>query len=119
VYPDASGNSRKTVDASKSDIALLREAGYSINAPAKNGAVKDRIIAVNTMFCNSIGTRRLFINTNVCKELVDNLNEQAYDDNGNPRKANNVDHMLDAIGYLVYRKYGLNKASSKVKTFRL
>jgi len=119
VYPDASGNSRKTVDASKSDIALLREAGFSINAPAKNGAVKDRIIAVNTMFCNSVGARRLFINTNVCKELVDNLNEQAYDDNGNPRKSNNVDHLLDALGYLVYRKYGLSRASGKVKTFRL
>ena len=119
VYPDASGNSRKTVDASKSDIVLLREAGFTINAPLKNGAVKDRIIAVNTMFCNSIGSRRLFINTNVCKELVDNLNEQAYDDNGNPRKANNVDHMLDALGYLIVRKYGVNKATTKVKTFRL
>ena len=42
VYPDASGNSRKTVDASKSDIGLLKDAGFRVSAPTKNPPVRDR-----------------------------------------------------------------------------
>ena len=118
VYPDASGNSRKTVDASKSDIGLLREAGFSVNAPMKNPPVRDRIVTVNTMFCNSKGERRLKINTNVCKNLVDNLNEQAYDENGNPRKTNNVDHMLDALGYVIHRKFAVSKPTGVTTRMR-
>lgn len=114
IYPDASGNSRKTVDASKSDIALLREANFQVNAPTKNPPVKDRILTVNSMFCNAKGIRRLFVNTSVCKHLTNNLNEQAYDDSGNPRKANNVDHMLDALGYVIHRKFGLTSAKTTV-----
>lgn len=119
VYPDASGRGRKSVDASKSDINLLKEAGFSVNAPLKNPPVRDRIVSVNTMFCNSKGERRLLINTDMCPVLTSNLNEQAYDDNGNPRKSNNVDHMPDALGYLVHRKYAVSKPATKISTFRL
>ena len=66
------------------------------------------------MFCNAKGIRRLFVNTSVCKHLTNNLNEQAYDDSGNPRKANNVDHMLDALGYVIHRKFGLTSAKTTV-----
>lgn len=114
VYPDASGNSRKTVDASKSDIALIKEANLKVNAPSKNPPVKDRILTVNSMFCNAKDVRRLFINTDVCKNLTNNLNEQAYDDAGNPRKANNVDHLLDALGYVIHRKFGITAAKTTV-----
>jgi hypothetical protein len=40
VYPDASGKSRKTVDASKSDISLLEGAGFSVYANKSNPLVK-------------------------------------------------------------------------------
>jgi PBSX family phage terminase large subunit len=119
IYPDASGSSRKTVDASKSDIGLLKEAGFRVSAAKKNPPVKDRILTANTMFCNSKGERKLFVNSSKCPNLVDNLNEQAYDDNGNPRKANNVDHMLDALGYVVYRLYGISRGASKVTRFKM
>lgn len=119
VYPDASGRGRKSIDASKSDINLLKEAGLNVNAPLKNPPVRDRIVSVNTMFCNSKGERKLMINTEMCPVLTSNLNEQAYDDNGNPRKSNNVDHMPDALGYLVHRKFAVSKSAAKVSTFRL
>ena len=32
IYPDASGNSRKTVNASESDISLLRRAGFTVKS---------------------------------------------------------------------------------------
>ena len=114
VYPDASGNSRKTVDASKSDIGLLKDAGFRVSAPTKNPPVRDRIVSVNAMFCNAQNVRRLFVNTDKCPTLTSNLNEQAYDENGNPRKANNVDHNLDALGYVIHRQYGISRAKASV-----
>ena len=54
-----------------------------------------------------------------CPTLTSNLNEQAYDDNGNPRKSNNVDHMLDALGYFVHRKFAVSMPVSKVAKFKL
>ena len=114
VYPDASGNSRKTVDASKSDIGLLKDAGFRVSAPTKNPPVRDRIVSVNAMFCNAQKVRRLFVNSDKCPTLTANLNEQAYDENGNPRKANNVDHNLDALGYVIHRQYGISRAKASV-----
>ena len=35
IYPDASGNSRKTVNASESDISLLRRAGFTVKSKFK------------------------------------------------------------------------------------
>lgn len=117
VYPDASGNSRKTVDASKSDISLLKEAGFTPVFPRKNPPIKDRILAVNTMFCNSLGERRLFINPNTCSNLVDNLNEQAYDEHGNPVKSHNVDHIIDALGYVIHKEFAINKPRTSITRF--
>ena len=115
IYPDASGNSRKTIDAGKSDIALLKEAGFKVNAPLKNPPVKDRIMSTNALFCNMKEERRLFVNTAMCPKLTDALNEQAYDDSGNPRKANNVDHPNDAVSYLATRLFGLNAPRTKIR----
>jgi phage terminase large subunit len=47
MYPDASGSSRKTVNASISDIALLEQAGFIVRAKKTNPAVKDRVLAMN------------------------------------------------------------------------
>ncbi|RQA18474.1 hypothetical protein IPC507_28375 [Pseudomonas aeruginosa] len=53
IYPDASGDSRKSVRASETDIALLKQAGFIVSAPAANPPVKDRINSMNAMFCNA------------------------------------------------------------------
>lgn len=119
IYPDASGRSTKSVDASKSDIGLLREAGFRINAPKKNPPVRNRIVSLNTLFKNANGAVSLYINSTKCPTLVDNLLEQAYDKNGIPLKSNNVDHMLDALGYLAHRMYGVGRPSSSVRKFKL
>jgi len=114
VYPDASGRSVKSVDASKSDIALLREAGFRVNAPKKNPPVRSRIVSVNSLLCNAKEQRRLLINTDKCPNLVDNLLEQAYDKNGNPLKTNNVDHLPDALGYLAHRMMGVDRGKTMI-----
>jgi len=118
ILPDSSMGSRKSVDASKSDIKLLREAGFRINAPKRNGAVKDRVLSMNNMFMDGEGNRSFFVNTDKCKELTECLEKQVYDDNGIPVKTNDVDHTLDACGYALVRMWGINKPTTSIARMR-
>ena len=47
IYPDASGNNRKSVSASVSDIALFEQAGFEVRVNRSNPAVKDRVLSMN------------------------------------------------------------------------
>ena len=115
MYPDASGGSRKTVNASTSDIALLRRAGHSIRAPESNPPVKDRILAVNTAFEKG----KLFINALRCKAYAEALEQQAYDKNGEPDKSGGHDHHPDAGGYFVHQKMPVVKPTFSRQELRL
>jgi hypothetical protein len=95
IYPDASGNSRKTVNASDSDISLLKQAGFSVRVNPSNPRVKDRIMSVNV----ALETGRMFVNDAKCPDVVACLEQQAYDKNGEPDKAAGFDHQNDATGY--------------------
>lgn len=95
IYPDASGRSRKTVDASISDISLLESAGFAVYANKVNPFVKDRILAANTAFDKD----RLFVNDTLCPEYARCLEQLAYDDNGMPDKKSDLDHLPDAGTY--------------------
>ena len=102
VYPDASGKSRKSVNATISDFALLKEAGYTIKALNRNPNIKDRIIATNTLFMNGCGERNLYVNIDRCPNLADALEQQVYDDNGLPEKGEGKgDDITDAFSYPV------------------
>ena len=98
VYPDASGGSRKTVNASVSDIKLLQGAGFRVRARQINPPVKDRILAVNTGFSK----KRLWVNDLACPVFAAALEQQAYDKNGEPDKTTGHDHPNDAGGYPVH-----------------
>ncbi|API58087.1 hypothetical protein BSL82_01235 [Tardibacter chloracetimidivorans] len=104
VYPDASGNSRRSNNASESDIALLRAARFNVMVASSNPAVKDRVLAVNQMI-HSAGKRRLKVNVDKCPSLVESLEKQAYDKNGEPDKSSGLDHMNDAAGYFLFYRY--------------
>lgn len=98
IYPDASGGSRKTVNASESDLSLLRKAGYKVRAKASNPPVKDRILAVNTGYAK----QRLWVNDTACPGFAESQEQQAYDKNGEPDKTSGHDHHNDAAGYFVH-----------------
>lgn len=97
VYPDASGTSRKSVDASKSDIALLEAAKFTVRAMNANPLVKDRVVSTNKQF--EIG--KLWVNARACPTIARCLESQAYDDNGEPDKKSGFDHQNDATTYPV------------------
>jgi hypothetical protein len=106
IYPDASGGNNKT-SASLSDLTMLKQAGFELSYSTRNPPIKDRVNSVNAMLLNNSGNRRLLINTRICKELTKCLEQQTYDKSGMPDKNSNVDHMLDAAGYFIYRMYPL------------
>jgi hypothetical protein len=97
IYPDASGNNRKSSNASESDIALLRQAGFAVKVNKANPAVKDRVNAVN----KALVDKRLVVNTDKCKRFAASLERQVYDANGEPDKKGGYDHYTDAGGYPV------------------
>ena len=95
MYPDASGKNRKSNMASTSDIAMLQQAGFEVRVNPSNPAVKDRILAINTAFEKGL----LFINDHLCPATARAMEQQAYDDNGEPEKNGIIDHPCDATGY--------------------
>lgn len=101
VYPDASGSGRRSNDASATDLALLRQAGFTVLVNSTNPAVKDRVLSVNNM----IRLRKLLVNPDRCPSLVESFEKQGYDKNGEPDKSTGLDHVVDAAGYFIAYKF--------------
>ncbi len=95
IYPDASGQNRRSSGASQSDVNLLRNAGFDIRVGSINPAVKDRVLSVNKAFESD----QLWVNDKLCPNIARCLEQQAYDKNGEPDKQSGHDHMNDAFGY--------------------
>jgi len=113
LYPDASAKSHKTVNASLSDLQILRDGGFIIQARDANPAVRDRVAAVNAAICNAEGYRHLLLNTDLCPRLTECLEQQVFDRNGDPQKGTDPetskDHAPDALGYFIYWKWPVVK----------
>jgi hypothetical protein len=110
VYPDASGGATKSINASLSDITLLRAANFTVLANSKNPAVKDRVMALNQMIHNQ-GDRRLLVNPDTCPNMVEGLERQSYGKNGEPDKTAGFDHLNDALGYFIAYKYAIGRGT--------
>jgi hypothetical protein len=113
VYPDASGGNVKSVNASFSDITMLRAAGFTVLAPRSNPFVKDRVLSVNQMILNK-DIRRLKINPDKCPTIVEGLEQQAYNKSGEPDKSGNQDHINDAVGYFISYKFGIARGPMRL-----
>jgi len=111
IFPDASGKSRKTVDASKSDLTLLRAAGLHVVANPRNPSVRDRIVSVNNAFAQG----KLFVNSTACPVLAASLEQQSFAPNGEPDKTSGHDHANDALGYAVVKEMPVRRPVAVVK----
>lgn len=113
IYPDSSGTQRKSVDASKSDIVLLQEAGFPCYYPTRNPPVRDRVLSFNVMINNGNQVRKYKVNGEKCPKLMHALETQAYTDKGEPDKSTGVDHPLDASGYFIVFTYPVSSVAAK------
>lgn len=115
MFPDSSGDSESS-NATKSDISILREAGFIMEYPPSNGRIADRVNAFNGLLSHN----KYFINTNKCPKGTEALEQQIFDTNGNPEKfsgAGTIDDYNDSAGYFVVRRYGLNRPIAIVQQF--
>ena len=112
VYPDASGAARSTINASKTDIAILQSYNFTSMALRSNPPIKDRVQTLQALLENSKGWVRLAIHAS-CRRLIECLELQSYDEkSGDPDKQNGYDHLNDALGYLVYREFSIIHAKA-------
>lgn len=115
IYPDASGQNTSSKSSTESDHSILRAAGFSVYVNGSNPRIKDRVNAFNAMILNSKGERRFKINTNKCPELTEGLEQQIYDKQGMPDKTAGVDHLNDAAGYFINKRYPITKPVTSSK----
>ncbi|AZU97872.1 hypothetical protein [Vibrio phage LP.2] len=109
VYPDPAGNARKTsATVGDTDFSIIRRHGFGLIAPRKHPLVVDRINNVQSLLKSASGDRRLFINPR-CQELIKCLDGLTYKDGtSQPDKSLGLDHMTDALGYLVCQEFPIN-----------
>jgi len=119
VYPDASGQSRKSVNASTSDHQILKDAGFTVVTNASNPPVKDRVNSMNAMFCNANGERRYRVNADLAPTYADHLEQQVWADNGEPDKKSGNDHTNDAGGYFIVKDFPIIKRLALVQPLRI
>jgi len=116
VYPDASGQNTSSKNASESDLTIIRAAGFHVEVNHANPAVKDRVNAVDAMLLNAEGRRRWLINTDSCPTTTESLEQQAWGSNGEPDKTTGHDHMNDANGYFLAKRWPIVKRQAGVFT---
>ncbi len=103
AYPDASGANRST-NASLSDIGILKSYGFINYAPDANPPVRDRVNVVQALLLNAKGETRFYV-TEDCPRLIEALERQGYNEQGEPDKKTGYDHPNDAVGYPLHRLF--------------
>lgn len=118
IYPDASGQNTSSKNASESDLSILRQAGFTVKVNSHNPRVKDRINAVSALILNDKGQRRLKVNAQACPHFTEALEQQAYDEHGDPDKSTGHDHHNDAGGYRLVYTWPVKKPGAVVTSLR-
>lgn len=117
-YPDASGNSESS-NASKSDIAMIKNAGFKVIARKANPRITDRVNSVNRAFYQNI----VRINTKKCPKTTKAIEQHAYDEKtGKPEKftkPGSIDDWNDSHGYPVSYRYPVRKPTQQQEDFLL
>lgn len=108
IYPDSSGKNRST-NATKTDIAILKDNMFRLKYKQQNPLVKDRVKNMNRMFCDGKGKTRYFVNTRKCPDYTEALERMPNDKNGEPDKSSGFDHVTEAAGYFIYYEFPLKK----------
>ena len=102
VFPDPTGRARKTsAQVGDTDFSILRRAGFKVQSPSGTYPIIDRYNTTNGKFLDASGFRSLFI-SNKCKTLVKACFGLSYKEGTHiADKSGGLDHITDALGYLV------------------
>ena len=117
VCPDPSGKARKTcAPGGVTDFTILERHGFAVHAPSKAPLVRDRIN--NTQAVLLAGERRRLKVHPRAKHLIKALDGLCYKpDTNQPDKSSGLDHVTDALGYLLWQEFNvLESRKATIKT---
>jgi hypothetical protein len=119
VHPDPSGVARKTsAPVGQTDFVIIEQAGWPVYRATLYPLV-DRINTVNARLCDAQGRRRVLISPN-CKHLIKALDGFMYKEKSKiPDKRSGLDHITDALGYLLVAACPLVRPGYDVYPVRL
>jgi len=103
IYPDSTGKARES-NATESDLAILKKAGFTIKAKRQNPYVKDRVNAVNSLIKDLNGKTRYKVNPETCPKTINDFNRVERLEDGrlnNKQEEQGLKHITDALGYLI------------------
>lgn len=117
VYPDPTGNARKTsAPVGQTDFTILRSAGFTVLAPQRPYPISDKYNTLNAALCNAAGERRAYINPVRCPHLAKGLDGLTYrEGTSEADKSLGLDHITDAAAYLVLWEMPMRGKSGGVK----
>ena len=102
IYPDPAGAQRRSSAAGRTDIGILREAGFRVVAMLSHPTVRDRTNVMNRRFLSADGTRCAFVDPS-CVKSIEAYERLVYRDGSNePDKTLGYDHLVDASGYYLF-----------------
>lgn len=105
VYPDPAGSQRKTSAQGRTDIGILRTAGFAVIAMDAHPLVRDRVNLVNGKFLTADGLRHAYVDPS-CRESIKCYEQLTYKEGTNePDKTLGLDHLPDATGYYVFTRF--------------
>jgi hypothetical protein len=101
MYPDPAGRQRKTSAGGRTDISILQNAGFTVQVRNAHTPIRDRVNSVNAKLKNSKGESSLFVDPK-CRQIITSLERMVYKPGTSViEKDGELDHMADAVGYLV------------------
>jgi hypothetical protein len=101
MFPDPAGRQRRSSAGGRTDISILQNAGFDVKARNSHTPVRDRVNAVNSKLKNARNEIKLFVDPR-CKNIINSLEKMVYKPGTNViDKDGKLDHMADAVGYLV------------------
>jgi len=115
VHADPSGAARKTsAPVGQTDFTLIEQAGWPVYRAAAYSQM-DRFNTVNAMLCNAQGQRRLLLSPS-CTHLIKAFDGLTYKEGTKiPDKSSGLDHISDALGYLIMGAFPLTAQSWSVQ----
>ena len=102
IYPDSTGKAEKS-NATESDLAILRKAGFEIRAHRQNPFIIDRVNACNSIIMDRGAKTRYLINPKECPKTINDWNRVIRTDDGRLDKNQEkemIGHISAGAGYL-------------------
>ncbi len=112
IYPDSTGKAEKS-NATRSDLAILEDAGFTVNARSINPRQRDRINNVNSFIKKRDSGIKYKVNPGTCPKTINDLNKRESLPDGrldkNQEKEQQIGHISDGLGYLISYNFPLQR----------